>query len=423
MDFAEIDLKRLNKFLIQLREDIYEEPESEGHNQITLRMIDHLVQAGHLRKGDKVLDVGCGQGYAIETFSRLEAIPVGITLGKEDLEVCRKKNLKVFEMDQSFLKFSNHIFDVLWCRHCLEHSVFPLFTLSEFNRVVRQGGVIYIEVPAPDTSCAHQTNKNHYSVLGKSMWIELINRTGFTVIESRDISLTTPAGPDVYFSFIAKKVSAKKVSDEKKPLADIESDMKQNEEPVLSEGKDIRAQYGLSRENVGGIDLNRFSKNVINKEHRNYFFDTQFQEHYRLIAYLSTLFNNATIFDIGTNLGYSAIALSYNSSNRVVSYDIHDVREIGQPETLTNIEFHIGNVLLDERLASAELIMLDTNHDGSFENEAYRHFQDIGFKGLLFLDDIHLNAPMENFWKQITEPKDDISDLGHWSGSGIVDFA
>jgi hypothetical protein len=191
---------------------------------------------------------------------------------------------------------------------------------------------------------------------------------------------------------------------------------------VAEHAPSMRAKYGLSKPNVGRMDLARFSKNVINQTHRAYFFDTDFKEHYRLIAYLSTLFNDAVIFDIGTNLGYSAIALSYNPSNHVISYDIHDCREIGDAASLTNIEFNVGNVLKDDRLVKADLIMLDTNHDGGFENEAYRYFQRIGFKGLLFLDDIHLNPPMEAFWAQITEPKEDITDLGHWSGSGIVDF-
>jgi tRNA1(Val) A37 N6-methylase TrmN6 len=43
---------------------------------------------------------------------------------------------------------------------------------------------------------------------------------------------------------------------------------------------------------------------------------------YRLYAYLSTLFNQTTILDIGTRTGGSALALSYNPKNNVRSYDI-----------------------------------------------------------------------------------------------------
>ena len=146
-------------------------------------------------------------------------------------------------------------------------------------------------------------------------------------------------------------------------------------------------------------------------------------EHYRLIAYLSTRFNNELIFDIGTNKGCSALALSYNSSNRVISYDVVECKELNAFDQLPRIEFRLGNVLTDTRLLSAPLIMLDTYHDGSFERVFYEFLKKHHYHGWLFLDDIHLNAAMIQFWNDITEPKEDLTELGHWSGSGLVAFA
>lgn len=185
---------------------------------------------------------------------------------------------------------------------------------------------------------------------------------------------------------------------------------------------DIRQNYSLDRDHVGRIDLTRFDKHVINPEHRNYFFDTDFREHYRLIAHLSTFFHGSTLFDIGTNKGYSSLALSYNADNVVVSYDLVACRELGHPEELTHIEYRLGDVRQDSRLLSSPLIMLDTNHDGEFEHEFYDFLKAHRYQGILFLDDIHLNEPMKAFWQHIEEPKEDITDLGHWSGSGLVIF-
>ena len=184
----------------------------------------------------------------------------------------------------------------------------------------------------------------------------------------------------------------------------------------------IRERYSLCRESISKIDLARYDRYIANAEHRNYFLDTNFKEHYRLIAYLSTFFNNLEIFDIGTNKGYSALALSYKHSNRVISYDLVECRELHNSEELSRIDFFLGDVLKDKRLLKSPLIMLDTNHDGGFENIFYRFLKKNNYKGLLFLDDIHLNRPMEVFWNSITEPKEDLTDLGHWSGSGLVDF-
>lgn len=184
----------------------------------------------------------------------------------------------------------------------------------------------------------------------------------------------------------------------------------------------LRERFALSREAISRIDLRPLSSHVANAGHLKYFEDTDFVEHYRLIAHLSACFNNSLIFDVGTNKGYSALALSFNPSNRVVSYDILECKELRNPERLDRIEYHIGEVLSDPRLLSSPLIMLDTNHDGVFERLFYQFLRENHYRGFLFLDDIHLNKDMIAFWNDITEPKEDLTDLGHFSGSGLVAF-
>ena len=142
-----------------------------------------------------------------------------------------------------------------------------------------------------------------------------------------------------------------------------------------------------------------------------------------MIAHLSTRFSNATLFDIGTNLGYSALALSYNDTNKVISYDIVERNGLRDSKESTNIEYRTGDVLEDKRLFESPLIMLDTNHNGIFEKRAYSFLKENNYKGLLFLDDIYLNEPMRAFWNSITDPKEDVTDLGHWAGSGLVEFS
>jgi len=182
----------------------------------------------------------------------------------------------------------------------------------------------------------------------------------------------------------------------------------------------LRNHFSLTRDAVDRIDLKPLSRHVANIEHLKYFCDAQFVEHYRLIAHLSTCFNNSLIFDIGTNKGYSALALSLNPSNRVISYDIVECKELRHPEQLSRIEYRLGDVLKDPRLLKAPLIMLDTNHDGVFEQQFYNFLKENRYRGLLFLDDIHLNTAMIRFWDGIAETKEDLTDLGHFSGSGLV---
>ena len=196
--------RRLDAFLQKLRADIYPEPPSPVHSGITRQMFAELCKLYPLPSGAKALDVGCGQGVALEIFREAGLDTVGITLGR-DAEVCRQKGLEVLEMDFAFLDFPDACFDLVWCRHAIEHSIFPFFTLSELHRVLKPAGVLYVEVPAPDTACRHQTNPNHYSVLGKSMWLELIRRAGFPGSGVVDLNFQTGAGPDTYWAFAQQK--------------------------------------------------------------------------------------------------------------------------------------------------------------------------------------------------------------------------
>jgi SAM-dependent methyltransferase len=196
--------RRLDAFLEKLRGDIYPEPPSPVHTSISRQMFTEFCKLYPQAPGARVLDVGCGQGVALEIFRDAGLDPLGITLGP-DAEVCRAKGLNVREMDFAFLDFPDASFDLVWCRHAIEHSVFPFFTLSELHRVLKPGGALYLEVPAPDTACRHQTNPNHYSVLGKSMWLDLIRRTGFPEARVMDLNFQTGAGPDTYWAFMMRR--------------------------------------------------------------------------------------------------------------------------------------------------------------------------------------------------------------------------
>ena len=112
------DYSRFNRFLSERECDVYAEAPSEPHLTITRSTIDGLQRDGLIRSDQRVLDVGCGQGIALDVFRRLGLQVVGITLGS-DFETCRAKGFEVYKMDQNFMDFADGEFDLLWCRHVL----------------------------------------------------------------------------------------------------------------------------------------------------------------------------------------------------------------------------------------------------------------------------------------------------------------
>jgi len=148
-----------------------------------------------------------------------------------------------------------------------------------------------------------------------------------------------------------------------------------------------------------------------------------YNEHYKLLKYISLQYNNIIILDLGTACGHSALALSQNKNNKIITYDLDKRSDL--IDNISNIE----RVLLDCNLIdntiieSASVILLDIDpHDGSQEIRFYNKLKTTKFKGILFCDDINLNDGMKDFWETVIEEKYDISDLGHFSGTGLINF-
>jgi hypothetical protein len=118
-------------------------------------------------------------------------------------------------------------------------------------------------------------------------------------------------------------------------------------------------------------------------------------QHYRLLAYLSTLYEGRDIIDIGTHKGSSALALSHNPNNRVLSFDIEDrMGAEGRAKKWghrNNIQFCMANLWDGEEraawrtqvLGSAFIFMDIDPHDGPMELEFYRWLKRENYQGLL----------------------------------------
>jgi hypothetical protein len=78
-------------------------------------------------------------------------------------------------------------------------------------------------------------------------------------------------------------------------------------------------------------------------------------------------------------------------------------------------------------------VMLDTHHRPytvPFEIEFFKRVVDSGYKGLMLLNDIDEHDEMRRWWKEVQDGATagkyrtfDVSPVGHWSGTGIVDFS
>lgn len=177
---------------------------------------------------------------------------------------------------------------------------------------------------------------------------------------------------------------------------------------------------GATLQRVNDMPYERISPLINSFDHYDRVYDPPGREHYRLLCYIASQFNNEVIYDVGTWTGLSAICMASNPSNRVVSYDIGVFIEVNRP---LNLEFRVGDIFDEDRVLQSPFLFVDVDpHDGIFEKAFVDMLRKKKYKGLVMFDDIHLNDEMKAIWNDITEKKFDLTDVGHWSGTGAAIF-
>ena len=177
-----VKLKFYNEWLYTAH--IYEEGESQMHDFLTEQVIAKYIDPIELRKDAKILDLGCGPGYFLDKMKQRGYTDLtGVTLSPGDIKICEDKGHLIKKYDLSFLPqkdgYYDESVDFIFLRQALEHSPYPIFSLMEYNRILKQGSKIYIEVPAPNNIRKHEWNLNHYSILGEQQLAALLDRCGF----------------------------------------------------------------------------------------------------------------------------------------------------------------------------------------------------------------------------------------------------
>lgn len=216
-----LKLKLYNEWLYTAH--IYDEGTSPMHERLTEDLIQKYIDPLNIPKDAKILDLGCGPGYFLDGMAKRNYTDVtGVTLSPGDIALCESKGHAVKPYDLSFLPqkdgFHDESVDFIYLRHALEHSPYPIFSLIEYNRVLKQGSKIYIEVPAPDCERKHEWNLNHYSILGEQQLAALLVRTGFNIDTFEKLEFDVGGTTENGEPFSAKEVFYCVIATKQRPL-------------------------------------------------------------------------------------------------------------------------------------------------------------------------------------------------------------
>lgn len=104
---------------------------------ILIRMINEKI--------DKALDIGCGDGFFLETLIKLGIVKEGYGIDIGD--TYKGDSIRFYKGNAEKLPFPNNFFDAVFCIHVLEHLQNPKKCVEEIRRVLKPNKRAYVIIP------------------------------------------------------------------------------------------------------------------------------------------------------------------------------------------------------------------------------------------------------------------------------------
>ena len=168
----------------------------QGIDAALARNLERLPAAGA-----RLLDVGCGNGNFLEFASRAGWQVRGLDLDPVAVAAARARGLDVLEGTIDLLDGESACYDRITLSHVLEHVFDPLDLLVRCHRLLKPGGVLWLETPNMQSAGRASFGPywrgleppRHLSLFSRKCLKDIIGKIGFSTVEDRFSSFATAA--------------------------------------------------------------------------------------------------------------------------------------------------------------------------------------------------------------------------------------
>lgn len=198
-------------------------PRHDYRESLLLRLVRKKLQ-----KGNVVLDAGCGSGSLLFKLSGYGCSVYGIEQAKEYVEYLAKKvrtsgssNIRQIKYGSVMtIPFPDNMFNMVVSGDVLEHVKDDDKAVQEFYRVLKQGGVCAVTVPAmPSLWDFSDEWAGHLRRYTREGIVSLFEKNGFVIEDVRfwGFPLVLLYHRLIYLPFVRKKIAGGELSDAERP--------------------------------------------------------------------------------------------------------------------------------------------------------------------------------------------------------------
>ncbi|HRH63971.1 MAG TPA: class I SAM-dependent methyltransferase [Bacteroidia bacterium] len=140
-------------------------PRTNSISAITIKRYNELLDTlEKFRNTNNLIDVGCGDGFFLETAKRRDWNVYGTEYTDQALKICKEKGIHMHQGKLDAINYPPNFFDVITSFEVIEHINNPKEELQHFSKILRKGGAVYVTTPNFN-SVSRYTLKSKWNVI------------------------------------------------------------------------------------------------------------------------------------------------------------------------------------------------------------------------------------------------------------------